>query len=384
MVYLILFLLVFILIMKFDFLQGNEIVNITSTYKNWSIFIVFALTIVAGLAYSQGSDIPIYVASYTNASKLSNFSFLQIDGRFQPGWQLLESFFRTISPNFLIFQFFHALFVNIIFLRFVYRRTSNFFFVVLAFLFVNYLEFNYEILRESLAVCFSLLAFESLENKKYLRVLIFLFLAFEMHISGLFAIVVLLCSRLKITNTTIIVALIICVASQSVLFSIPDINLYIAFLDQDTIQNYYSNSYSINDDRMLNIFGLIVSYLKYLTIPVLAYLTNRKTPNKYLILAFIFACLRIISVQSYAFYRLTNYLSVFYFIVFAEFVDFLLKKFNFNKMLTMTLVVVYLYVVFDSHMTRFERDLGHYYYERYFPYESVLEQNKSYLNYIYR
>ena len=141
-------------------------------YNKWLWFISCLFIAIAAFRFEIGADttysyMPSY-EDYPSIDKLKAIDFELTD--YQPGWIVFCSLCKYISPSFYTFQFIHATILNIAILFFIKRNTKDVFVALLVYYVMNYLEYNTECLRESMAISCSLIAFEFYKNRKYLFV----------------------------------------------------------------------------------------------------------------------------------------------------------------------------------------------------------------------
>ena len=138
-------------------------------YRKILFYLLFLYAVLlAGLRYRVGGDTIIYMDDYADLPTLSELSiedfFYQ---QTEPFYLLLCVLVRMISPEFYLFQLIHALLVNFAVFRF-FKKYSNYPFIGLFIYFLwFYFIFNYEFLRESLAVSVMLLAYGYYQNKRW-------------------------------------------------------------------------------------------------------------------------------------------------------------------------------------------------------------------------
>lgn len=130
---------------------------------------------------------------------------------------------------------------------------------------MNYLEYNTECLRESMAISCSLIAFEFYKNKKYLFVVLFAFLAFNFHVSSIGALLIPVIFKIKFTRKSFFIVLIISLASPFIYQVLPDQTKFLlALSDSKNLADYYNNQFS----QTLNVNYYIMHVIYYVFIPM--------------------------------------------------------------------------------------------------------------------
>lgn len=175
MVYIIILIYILACIWKFDIRRQN-------TYKNvfyWLLCVLFIL--LSGLRYKIGTDTIAYMDSWDvyptfwdgslsyNLNKMSLF-YPEMN-RHGIAWKLFVITIKSIYNNFNFLLTFVALIFNLSIFRTI-KKYSGYQFLTILIFFLNFkfLEFEFEILRESLAVAvFLFIAFDSFVKKKWIK-----------------------------------------------------------------------------------------------------------------------------------------------------------------------------------------------------------------------
>lgn len=378
MIYLVVLILLLIGSLNYDF-KGQAL----SAQNKYYLFVTGLMIIIAGLAYNLGGDTERYVVHWNTWPKLTeidaSYHLTPDFSRFQPGWVLFQSLFRTLFDNFIYFQFFHNLIVCLAVFYFIRTHTNNPFIAILMFFLINYLEFNFEIMRESLAVASSLVAFDMLERKKYYWMVFFVVLAFSFHASAVIVPIILLLSKMSVSKKGELVLIGVCLAFPVVMFFLFDrfgAILFALLSDGEHFEDLYTL-----EENYRNINGYLMQLIEYLLIPVLATIFIKDArQKKYIYLAYLYALFRLTALYSIALYRFGNYCSIFYFIVIAELVFSLVNTSKFNKFVVVLFFTLFCLWSFDSRLLGPDFSLPEYgfVYRRYFPYEWVLSPGNSY------
>ncbi|WET70814.1 EpsG family protein [Sphingobacterium sp.] len=182
MVYLLLSILLLIFTLAYDL----KIAKTGKDFWYWSFFVCF--TALSGFRYKVGGDTLEYFNSFTNQiPTLKSLNITHFETiRYEPFWILLNSFCKTIIDDFAFFQIVHAIFINVVIFRFFKKNTQYLFTAILIYWLFFYLYFNMEILRESIAISFFLLAYPYLSTKRLGKFYILVFCAIMFHASAVF------------------------------------------------------------------------------------------------------------------------------------------------------------------------------------------------------
>lgn len=151
----------------------------------WGSYLV--LVFLAGFRYRVGGDTYNYMFMYELLPNLSELFSTEVGfAKLQPLWLLFLAFAKSIGEDFYTFQILHAITVNAIIFGFIKKNTNYRHSGVLLYYFSIYPFFNFEILRESLAVCIFLIAVPYYTNKNWWRYYLLVTIAFLFHYSAVF------------------------------------------------------------------------------------------------------------------------------------------------------------------------------------------------------
>lgn len=142
---------------------------------------------VSGLQYMVGSDTPVYMDNYKflDTASISWKNIVDYGVRYQPGWMLLNYICRFITENFVLLKITIAVFLNVAVFSFFKKNTKYIFTAVLLYAAMDYLVLNFNVLRQSLAVGFSLYAISAIKESKWKSFFILTFMAYMFHDSAL-------------------------------------------------------------------------------------------------------------------------------------------------------------------------------------------------------
>ena len=152
MIYLFIVIVLLLCISTYD-VYGNMRYKYTSFY-----LIVFLFIFLNIFSCRIGGDMSVYTYRWNNVYRsIFAINYLdEIDLRSQerPGWILLTSFLKGICDNFIILKIFLSFWVNLIVAHFIKSNTKFIFSALLIYFIVSYFNYNFEILRESIAISF--------------------------------------------------------------------------------------------------------------------------------------------------------------------------------------------------------------------------------------
>lgn len=371
MIYLILFLTVLFLSINFK-QKGRDSGKWNGTY----ILLFTLITSVAAFAYKLGADTEEYYNVFKSLLPIEKLTTTQIESyRYQPGFLLFMSASKQLCDSYLLFQIFHAIIINYVLFRFVYNNTTNPYLAILFYLILNFLEFNFEIQRESMSVACGLICIELIQKRKYIYSIIPFIIGFYFHISIICLLIIPFLKLIKSNRKNIILFSAIIAISPWIWQAIPNAELFLFFISNDEyFQNYINQTLFDN----YNLVYYIKFYLTNIGIPVFALyiLRNKELPYKYLVYGYmLFRCL---SLFSYGFYRFSNYYVVFYWIALSDALFMYAKSRQSMKAIIYILVPLLIFYLNSTSLFWTDEETGKKVYERYFPYESVLEYNNDY------
>ena len=372
MIYLVILLFVTFLALSYDFtIRIKRGLNVSNRQYKYSFVIVgLLISLIAGLRFYVGADTANYVNDYKGMPSFGTFEqYSYAFSRYRPGYVLLVAFSKSIWNNFVFLQLIVAFFANTVLLLFVWRETKFRFVALLMYLILNYIEYNFEIMREVMAVSCVLVGYMKYEKKKKWQAFIWFIMANLMHASAIVAALFPFLNKIKFSTRSLILAIFICASITSVYQLVPDFSLYVdlVFGYGDYAEKYLSRE--INQDY--NIHFYFFHYLKYLIIPALA-LWITKGRYKYTGFVYMWMLWGVMSIFSYSFYRFNNYFSPFYWLLLANTIIIISEKKIISKMVLVLGSVIFLLYMYQRTLLSVDDYHGGYkIYERYIPYEMV-------------
>lgn len=129
---------------------------------------------------NYGTDLNNYYRLYGRAIDLSWNEFVQTS-TMEIGYLGINKFFAMFIPWQQFIVYFHATFTTIIILRFIYKNTQELFLGVLFYICLGTMQFFLTGFRQSIAISLCLIAFEFARERKLLKYLIIILIAFTIH-----------------------------------------------------------------------------------------------------------------------------------------------------------------------------------------------------------
>lgn len=278
MSYLIIGILIFIGIYKFDYKQSTD-----HKFFLWCL-VCFLMIIVAGFRYRIGGDTLQYAWFFDKIPVLTDLRLNHFtDTRYAPGFVFLASLSKTIFNDLVILQLFVSCFINIIVFYFFWNNTKKIFFACLLYYVFLYFTLNMETLREAIAVGFFLLSWPYFKTNQWLKYYLIILPCLLFHVSSVILFILPLISLPLIRSfftfgkRTIFFCIIILLAGFVLRFYLFEIIRSIAFTDSlmEISDRYASNS--LGGKRTLNVAGILSYVIRYVLYPCIAmYFLNKK------------------------------------------------------------------------------------------------------------
>lgn len=391
MEYLIIFLVLLFLSYLYDYKKEKRGFNI-SFYSILFIFILFA-----GLRYRIGGDTVMYMAYYEKLHPLNAINSADfVNSRFAPGYLLLTTIFKTLTPDFTYFQVFHSLVINCVIFAFVRKNTRHVFFALLIFFLYLYVFLLFEQIRESFAVAIFLIAWPWFKKNIWWKWYIAAFCAIMFHIS---AFILFFLPLIKLPGIRMLFrfgkhTLYVCLALFIVAFVLQ--NMFFRYIELisvtesmlDRVQTYgnIQRSDILNFNRII---GVIIQYVAY---PIFALVTINARIKAGQIqgneeyefrqkssMALMSIYISIFTIFIGIFVRYNNYFQLFAILLISDWAFtrlYLFKRFLKVGYLYWILIFMpmFVYNFYFSYMTPVNKGETLYNYMRYYPYSSVIDQ----------
>ena len=237
-------------------------------------FLIISTTLFLGFSYNMGGDWRAYKIFYEEAiPKLSINNLSEI--RFEKGYIILNYLFNELGINYEIFQGIVLMFCIFITLKLVEKKSKNFY-IAFVYIFIYFL-FSYSaepILRQFIAITLIIIGFKYIEERKILKYLIWVFLAFQFHKSAIIGILFYLSNYLNFKSMKrilicIILAFILSFNINNILDLIikliPFLKIYSGYLKNEIYSSIVQRSLIGNLYLIITvcIYFAIIMYTKY-------------------------------------------------------------------------------------------------------------------------
>ena len=164
MIYLLVFILLLIPVVKYDWLakSGGE--------NAWFLLNLVVLILLAGLRYRVGGDTLMYMSMYDEWPALDELKYFDFEeAEYQPLWYVFVAICKSISGEFVFFQLVHATVVLSAFFYSFRKYCPRYYFTAILIFYIGYyFYFSMEVMREVLCIAMMLLATTWLINKKWI------------------------------------------------------------------------------------------------------------------------------------------------------------------------------------------------------------------------
>ena len=281
--------------------------------------LILPIILIAGLRYRIGGDTYFYMKWYEFMPTLDRVAFYDIV-KFQPFWIISVASFKSLQLSYFHFQFFHAVVLNLSYVWLLRKYKFNVALGVLLYFVLIAGRFNFEILRESLAIVFFFHGYYHFSKKQHLFSFVFFLVGFLFHVSVLIAIPILFIRINKKFLWPITLAFILC-------------SFVVEYFFLDFISNYTI--------YVPTVYGIIYNvFFSVLFLWLLSRFIDRKYVRQELNTLFyslVFAT--ILSIKYFIFFRLYNYIDILFILL-------LLRSYSLSrvidrskKILNMTVII---------------------------------------------
>lgn len=152
----------------------------------WLIVIWLVQTLITGLRYRVGMDTLNYMESFNSFPLIQNFTLHDIFYfRYEPLYLLLNIYCKSYLGGFWWVQLICSGLTNACILIFLNKYCKNPFVGVLIYLYIAWLYFSTEIMRESIAIGIFLLNYKNLKNGSWFRYYAISFISIGFHYSAI-------------------------------------------------------------------------------------------------------------------------------------------------------------------------------------------------------
>ena len=335
--------------------------------------VLLGLICLSGFRYRVGGDTLLYMLRHEGMPTLGELrSLRQAAGKLQPFWTLVVAVSKSITPDFYMVQFLHAIIVNTLIFHFIKAHTKYVFTAIFLYFIGYYGYFNFEILRESLAISVFLFSIKFLLNKKWIHYYLLALTAFLFHVSAIILFFIPLLIKIKYRFWVALV--IFCVG---VVFS----GVFGSFVGKVNLAGSFFTSMKVYVDYNSTIFGLLSLLIFKFLYPASIYKlssSHLKIKSDLFSLMSTYIYIGASTALFYIFYRFLNYLTPVLFIFLTEVIHEFSKKIELraNKL---ALIFLLLFSISIIHMNSYFTSTSKYvtnsrWYSYWYPYHTIFDK----------
>lgn len=340
------------------------------------------LICLTGFSYGLGGDKFAYMQYFEeypeSLSETGDFIWIVfMKYGHMPLWTLVNIFAKSIIGSFYAVQFIESIAINTAVCFLVSKYTHRYFLFLLVYFFsLQYFIFNTEVMREGLALSFSLIGMYGWMNSKKWLYFITVPIALLIHPSALTVLIFPL-MRFKVSHKTIIYG----VAIAFFIWLLSDLLLGRVMLSVAGGLGAMVQKVLFYSIKASNIFGFTRSVFTYLIFPLIIMYTvvqneedSELKKQKEQMMAFALA-LGIIVCSFTGFIRLYNSVRIFYLIMMADFIYSLFKHRK-HLIIRLSTLAGTIFLIGLQYMTPYKTTNTRF-YDFFFPYTCILNEDKS-------
>lgn len=378
MEYLFVILLTLYLAYHYDYRGYNK--NKDVWYRVLFAIIVFLI----GFRYRIGLDTVTYLGIfYDERTPLLNEISIDTleDSLMEPGYMLVTSLVKTLFGRFYVVQLLHAIFVTGLIFNYFKKHTRYIFTCVLIFIIWRILSYETEEMRASIAIVICLYANDYAIQRKWLKCIVLILIAFSFHISAFVLLFTPFTTFLRFNRWGFLMLAGSLVAGFVILELFGDL---MELFDITSQMESRANGYAIKDmsESSKNIYGILsalITYLLYTLISV-KYLKKHKPSgdilklqsNILLGLMFVF-----ISFPVYIFYRFVHFYEVYFMILYSELIITYLQNNRSSPIIKLSYFAPFFFLIVYSYWSVVPYNKNLRTYMRYYPYNSIFFQDRN-------
>lgn len=379
MIYIVTLFTICCLVYNYD-IQGKE------KYKTiWFYIVLVLLTSISAFSYCVGADTPGYMYAY-DAYNLENFSkdmILHDNIRIQPLWSLLIYGCHIFSDNYLFFKIVQAVVLNFSVMFFIKKNSRYWFIGILLYCIFMYLDYNFNIMRQSFSLACFLFGYKYYREGKLLKYYLSAFCAIMFHVGAIIVLFLPLFNIIKYNKNVIVFIILpllfMALVALKTSFSIVTSLLTFFPADLSALGDLYMSSekLGIKEGGLTSYLksGIIIFFYFYVLYYSLKYKLIENRRDAAPLVMFIF--LSVLSIFLPILFRFNGYFTVIMICVVSQFIiDFPKKRIkDFKKLSIVFLLSVYILVIspLRSYFA-FDTFVGVNRWTQYYPYYSVFNK----------
>ena len=293
-----------------------------------------------------------------------------------PGWVFLMTLCRTFSDSFWFFHLVHACILNYCVFKII-RNSSRFIFsCVLIYFVLIYFEFNFQVIRQSLAVGVFLYALLFYLKNQWIKYYFFVLVAMTIHDSAFILLFLPLVKLVKINEITL--TLIFALTLLLIIYSDNVAEGLVGFYVSDEFTervNYYAARIELG-----NKFEGYLNYVFNVIVPLFGLFLAKKMEYdiKYKHIIIMYIIIYSVGLSIPIMSRFNQYFLLHYFIFYVDLFYILsliiVRRVGKKYLLTSFLVLNFIFVSYRSRIYFVPKESGHPTYVQFYPYASIFFQ----------
>lgn len=336
--------------------------------------IVWGLILISAFRYRLGIDSIRYEENYSDIPTIFNLrvdDFLLIP--YEPLWIIFCSLLRSLNDSFFFLQLIHAIIINWIFCSFLYKHVKASFIALFFYTVAMYFLFNFESIRESLAIAIFLMSWEKSQNNPYLYYIVCL-VCFMIHYGAIVLFLVPFVKKMKLNLSTLL-TIIIVIALTGIFIHEFLLQLNVSFINP--LIDYKFKTY-ISREGFFSLYTILIYFLiPFTTLISWILFVKRQCTFPYFVLLYFVMLLGSFGIP--IFLRFANYFLIFYIVFLTDF-SYRLIQMHVKTMLR-SVWGVFLIITFSfPYLSWFFvgiTNVPYKNYDRYFPYINVISKEVS-------
>lgn len=345
-------------------------------------FVFICLFLLSGLSYRVGSDIGRYMYDFELVSWSDiDLSQFVLSAR-MPLWTALMSFCKSLVNSFIFFKICTSFIVCFVIFSFFRKRTKYIFTALFFYFIMMSFDMNFNILRQSLAICAFLVSSDFLCRKKYVPCVLAIIAAIMFHNSAIFLLPVPLINAIDFRKRFITYYVILVVLCFIVLNLPHDNILFNIFLNaEDEALSSLSASYLDGDygNAIYSYVSVIVHLCVFFFVSF--YYFRSGATNFEIGMVFLYIFCFIVSSSIPIIGRIKFYFWPFYIIALCNAIYYFCSNIKIHRRYNKQVILLFLILVFSYSPIRYfflinpRTNLPNY--VQYYPYYSVFDPKKS-------
>ncbi len=240
-----------------------------SFQKNFYPFLFLLLILLSGLRSDMvGTD----TGGYLRTFQYFDIHFLENSAK-DFGFYYLMGLVRSFTDNKTIFLFVTSLFTLIPLFYFIKKTSLNVPFSLFLYVVLGFYTQSFNVIRQSIAISFILLAVYYLSNRSLTKSVISFFIATQFHLSALLVGVIYIINHIKFSFRTVSIATTISAILGILLAKNPQaLNNLISLFGMDSYFGISKYVYIVDRQNLyLNLLGILPGILSFSTLLLLSY-----------------------------------------------------------------------------------------------------------------